>query len=80
MAGLDPAICRGTALGYYPQHGAATDGRVKPGHDGWGGRCRYVKHFAGWYYLGARAFCIGGGGIIGVAMTFGIALATGGAG
>ncbi len=49
MAGLDPAICRGTALSYYPRHGAGIDGRVKPGHDGWGGRCRYVKHFAGWY-------------------------------
>jgi len=43
MAGLDPAICRGTAPGYYPRHGAAIDGRVKPGHDGWGGRGRYVN-------------------------------------
>jgi hypothetical protein len=43
MAGLDPAICRGTALGYDPRHGAAIDGWVKPGHDGWSGRCRYVK-------------------------------------
>ena len=33
MAGPDPAIYRGTALGYDPRHGAATDGRVKPGHD-----------------------------------------------
>jgi hypothetical protein len=33
MAGLDPAIYRGTALRYYPRHSAATDGRVKPGHD-----------------------------------------------
>jgi hypothetical protein len=40
MAGLDPAIYRGTALGYDPRHGAATDGRVKPGHDGWGGQCK----------------------------------------
>ena len=39
MAGLDPAIYRGTALGYDPRQGAATDGRVKPGHDGWSGRC-----------------------------------------
>ena len=30
MAGLDPAICRGTLS----QQCAATDGRVKPGHDG----------------------------------------------
>jgi hypothetical protein len=35
MAGLDPAIYRGTAPGYYPRHGAGIDGRVKPGHDGW---------------------------------------------
>jgi hypothetical protein len=33
MAGLDPAIYRGTALGYDPRPGAATDGRVKPGYD-----------------------------------------------
>jgi hypothetical protein len=33
MAGLDPAIYRGTEPGYDPRHGAATDGRVKPGHD-----------------------------------------------
>jgi len=37
MAGLDPAIDRGTALRYDPRHGAAKDGRVKPGHDGGGG-------------------------------------------
>ena len=42
MAGLDPAIYRGTALGYDPRQGAATDGRVKPGHDE-GGRAVPVR-------------------------------------
>jgi hypothetical protein len=30
MAGLDPAIYRGTAPGYYPRHGAGKDGRSSP--------------------------------------------------
>ena len=38
MAGLDPAIYRGEALGYDPRQGTAVDGRVKPGHDSGGGR------------------------------------------
>jgi hypothetical protein len=40
MAGLDPAIFRGTLLEYYPLKRAGTEGRVKPGHDdgdGWNG-------------------------------------------
>jgi hypothetical protein len=47
MAGLDPAIYRGTALGYDPRHGAATDGRVKPGHDGWGRAVPVRQTFGG---------------------------------
>ena len=33
MAGLDPAICRGTVSRIITRRRAAIDGRVKPGHD-----------------------------------------------
>ena len=39
MAALDPAIYTGTVPRIVTRRRAATDGRVKPGHDGWGGRC-----------------------------------------
>jgi hypothetical protein len=40
MAGLDPAIYTGTVPRIVTRRRAATDGRVKPGHDDWGGRCK----------------------------------------
>ena len=36
--GLDPAIYTGTVPRIVAHRRAAKDGRVKPGHDGWGGR------------------------------------------
>ena len=40
MAGLDPAICRGTLS----RESAAIDGRVRPGHDGWKDHCKLAEN------------------------------------